>query len=50
MEKVYRIGRKSRKGTKLSKELYTLSEAMDRIKSVSFKCFLCDSIGTPVVL
>ena len=50
MEKVYRIGRKSRKGTKLSKELYTLKEATDRIKSVKFKCFLCDSIGAPVVL
>ena len=56
--KSYRIGKVSMKDMisgkitriKLSKETYTLGDAMERIAKASFPCILCDHIGTPVVL
>lgn len=35
---------------KLSKETYSLGDAMERIANAQFPCILCDSIGTPVKL
>lgn len=38
------------KHIKLSKETYSLGDAMERIANAQFPCILCDSIGTPVKL
>lgn len=38
------------KRIKLSKEMYSLGDAMERIANASFPCVLCDHIGTPVQL
>lgn len=38
------------KRIKLSKEIYSLGDAMERIENASFPCILCDHIGTPVQL
>lgn len=38
------------KRIKLSKEMYSLGDAMERIANASFPCILCDHIGTPVKL
>ena len=38
------------KRIKLSKETYSLGDAMERIANAQFPCILCDSIGTPVKL
>ena len=46
----YRIGIETRKGIKLSKDQYTLGDALEIMYKVSFPCMLCDHIGTPVKL
>lgn len=54
----YRIGKVSMdelvsgniKRVKLSKETFSLGDAMERIANAQFSCILCDSIGTPVQL
>ena len=38
------------KRIKLSKETYSLGDAMERIANAQFSCILCNSIGTPVQL
>ena len=38
------------KRIKLSKETYSLGDAMERIANAQFPCILCDSIGTPAKL
>lgn len=38
------------KRVKLSKETFSLGDAMERIANAQFPCILCDSIGTPVQL
>lgn len=38
------------KRIKLSKEMYSLGDAIERIANASFPCILCDHIGTPVQL
>lgn len=38
------------KRIKLSKETYSLGDAMERIANAQFPCILCNSIGTPVKL
>ena len=38
------------KRIKLSKKMYSLGDAMERITNASFPCILCDHIGTPVQL
>lgn len=38
------------KRIKLSKETYSLGDAMERIANAQFPCILCDSIGTSVKL
>lgn len=37
------------KRIKLSRNLYELGDAMERIYRAQFHCILCDSIGTPVM-
>lgn len=46
----YRIGIETRKGIKLSKDQYTLGDALEIMYKASFHCMLCDHIGTPVKL
>ena len=46
----YRIGIETRKGIKLSKDQYTLGDALEIMYKASFPCMLCDHIGTPVKL
>lgn len=46
----YRIGIETRKGIKLSKDQYTLGDALEIMCKASFPCMLCDHIGTPVKL
>ena len=46
----YRIGIETKKGIKLSKDQYTLGDALEIMCKASFPCMLCDHIGTPVKL
>jgi hypothetical protein len=38
------------KRIKLSKEMYSLGDALEIINKAKFPCILCDHIGTPVSL
>lgn len=38
------------KHIKLSKDQYTLGDALEVMNNASFPCILCDHIGTPVQL
>ena len=46
----YRIGIETKKGIKLSRDQYTLGDALEIMYKASFPCILCDHIGTPVQL
>lgn len=54
----YRIGKVSMeelisgniKRIELSKEMFTLGDAMERVANAQFPCIICNCIGTPVKL